>query len=237
MSSDRIDIDLIDTPPQIMSYIEEQTKLSSCLKRLQSAPVAEILADREFQYFNKWRNRFSDRQTHKLIQLPPYNPATPKFKDELGRIWHEVIDSSQMHSDKWNWNPYTILADKGQSLRNSERNKKQRTCRKFIREAELPGYVGAETEMVIARNGNRMISGDRMEIFRFASSGQLSNRSQHGGNVSSDGLHAKFDIAPRQKFGHQAIMCYPAPPVRIVDFVDLLDSNEVDLKNMFKSYF
>ncbi|MBP6311702.1 MAG: hypothetical protein KA408_05490 [Flavobacteriales bacterium] len=220
-----------------MSYIEEQTKLSACLKRLLSSPLSEILADQEFQYFNKWRNRFSDRHVHKLIQLPPYNPATPKFKDELGRTWYEVIDSAQLHSDKWNWNPYTILADKGQSLRKSERNKKYRSHRKFIREADLPGYVGAESEMVIARNGNRVVSGDQMEIFRFASSGQMNNRPVRSGSVSGDGLNAKFDIAPRQKFGHQAIMCYPAPPVRIIDFIDLLESNEVDLKNMFKSYF
>ena len=218
-----------------MSFLQEQRALAKCLNRLKSKPVSEVLADEEFRLFHKHRNKFNDFQVTKLIEQAPYKTISPIFKDNLGRIWREETVGVAYHTDKWSLNPFKILSDEGQTLRKWGREKKNRYSRKFLLESPLPGYEGTAFEMIIKRNGTRIISGEKMETFNF---GESTLRSSISGKIKDiqlmeAGLHYKFDIAPHLEYGYMDYMCYPANPVRIVDMIDLYDSGDLDLKSLF----
>ena len=219
-----------------MSFNQDQRDLVNCLNRLKSRPLPELLNDPEFRRFNRKRNMFNDYKVTKLIEQAPYNPGAPIFKDNLGRIWKEEVIGSKYQTDKCSLNPYKILADEGQALRKLGKEKKGRFSRKFILPTTLPGYSSAAFEMVVHRNGQRIVSGEKMETFNFSRS---IARSSFSGKTADhqlfeSGLHYTFDIAPRLRFGHSDIECFQAKPVRIIDMSDLFENGDLDLKKLFK---
>lgn len=218
-----------------MSFNQDQRDLVKCLKRLQSRPLKEVLEDPDFRRFNRKRNMFNDYKVSKLIEQAPYNPGAPIYKDNLGRIWKEEIQGSNYQKDKWSLNPYKILADDRKTMRNLGREKKSRFCRKFILPASLPGYSSAAYEMVIHRNGHRIVSGEKMESFNFSVSTARSSFSGKSSDhqIFETGLHYTFDVAPRLRFGHSDYECFQAKPVRIIDMSDLYESGDLDLKKLF----
>ncbi len=219
-----------------MSFNQDQRDLVKCLNRLKRSPLEDLLNDAEFRRFNRKRNMFNDYKVTKLIEQAPYSPGSPIYKDNLGRIWKEEVTGSNYQSDKWSLNPYKILSDEGQSIRKLGKEKKSRFSRKFILPTTLPGYSSAAFEMVVHRNGHRIVSGEHMEAFNFSRS--IARSSFSGKNADhqlfESGLHYTFDIAPRLRFGHSDYECFQAKPVRIIDMSDLYESGDLDLKSLFK---
>lgn len=179
---------------------------------------------------------FNDYKVTKLIEQAPYQPGAPIFKDNLGRIWKEVVIGRKHQIDKWSLNPYKILTDEGQALRKLGKEKKSRLSRKFILPTTLPGYSSAAYEMVVHRNGQRIVSGEKMEAFNFSKS---LVRSSFSGKTADyqlfeSGQHYTFDIAPRLRFGYSDFEPFQAKPVRIIDMSDLYENGDLDLKSLFK---
>lgn len=199
--------------------------------------VIQVLEDEEFRHFHKIRNSFNDYQVTKLIEIAPYSPISPRYKDQLGRIWTEETIGVQYHTHKWSLNPYKILADEGQTLRKWGKDKKNRFSRKFLMNANLPGCQGAAYEMIVHRSGSRISGGEYMETFNF---GLSTARSSFSGRLGSlqlvdPGTHYKLDIAPHNRFGHSDYKCVSSRfKVQIVDMVDLFESGDLDLKSLFQ---
>jgi len=211
-----------------MSLIDDQRALVKCLKRLIHQPVSTVLRDKEFQRFHADRNRFNDYQVTKLVEQPPYYPRAPIYKDNLGRTWVEETIGVKYHVPAGEWLDNLLLYGK---------RKKERFSRKFLLDTSLPGYSGATSEMVVARSGQRIVSGELMETFNFGEAGALSSFSGvvpiiHT-KVTEAGLHYKFDIAPHEEFGHARYKCYPAGPVTIVDLSDLIDQAVVRVGDLW----
>jgi hypothetical protein len=180
---------------------------------------------------------FNDFKVTKLIEQAPYNQGAPIYKDNLGRIWKEEVIGSNYQIDKWSLNPYKLLAEEGQTLKRLGKEKKKRLSRKFILPTSLPGYDSAAYEMVIHRNGQRIVSGERMEMFNFA---RPLNKAAFSGKSSDyqlfeSGLHYSFDIAPRLNSGYSEFECFQAKPVRILDMSDLYENGDLDLKKLFRT--
>jgi len=225
-----------------MSLLTDRKAAAECIVRLRTKAVSQVLLDDEFKHFHQMRNvLFNDYEVTKLIEQPPYNVVRPIYKDQNGRIWVEETIGVKYHVRKKDWtvNPFKMFTDDGQTLRKWGREKKNRFSRKFLMASPLPGHEGASAEMIIKRDGTRIVSGPLMETFNYGVATARSSWSGRAAGVqmAEAGLHYKFDIKPHEEWGSSSYKVRDAKPVRIVDMVDLFESGDLDFKALMASKF
>jgi len=207
---------------------QRQRDLVACLKRLQYTAVPKVVRDEEFMDFHRNRNvYFNDYSVTTLTELPPYSLTAPRYKDQMNRIWTEVLIGVKYHVPKGKW---------GENMRKLGAFRKNRFSRKFLMNDPLGGFVGPASEMIVKKNGNRIWNGELMETYNF---GVSTARSSFGGvsifgkQAINAGAHYRFDMAPHDFDGYTKYKTKePASSVRIYDLPDLIDMGKVKIEDI-----